>query len=338
MNERGAIYTPLLSIVYSVTDLVTKVMYDSVNFSLTADVAKADFLAETSQYINVTGEHLFSGVPFISGNIDNSDNSLKVSLSRNRVKISEGSLCKWFLGDNQQTLGRSETKRAIEKISDILHLPISESDVTRLDIAQNYIVKHEPKIYFNHLGNLQHYERFLQSGSLYYQNSIKQLVFYDKIREQKAKHETIPEIYSNRYLLRYEMRFKARLRQQFNQTDVRASLLYNEPFYMGIINRWHSEYKAIQKINEITLNFAAMRTKREFYKAGLLTLIEKSGGELAMINQINEAYQTGKLTKKEAFDLRQAVKDACKAEFATVESDLIQELNEKVKQSVKFYR
>ena len=167
---------------------------------------------------------------------------------------------------------------------------------------------------------------------------MRQLVFYDKVKEQKAKHETIPEIYSNRHLLRYEMRFKTRLRQQFNQTEVRASLLYDEPFYMGIINRWYNEYKAIQKINEITLNFAAMRTKREFYKAGLLTLIEKSGGELAMINQINEAYQTSKLTKKEAFDLRQAVKDACKAEFATVESDLIQELNEKVKQSVRFYR
>lgn len=207
-----------------------------------------------------------------------------------------------------------------------------------MDIAQNYIVKHEPKVYFNHLGLLQYYERFLQSGSLYYQNSIKQLVFYDKVREQKAKHENIPEIYINRHLLRYEMRFKARLRQQFNQAEVRASLLYNEPFYMGIINRWHSEYKAIQKINEITLNFAAMKTKREFYIAGLLTLIEKSGGELAMINQINEAYQTGELTKKQTFDLKQAVKDACKVEFATVESDIIQELNEKVKQSVKFYR
>lgn len=94
-------------------------MYDSVNFSLTSDACNADFLAETSQHIIVTGEHKFSGVPFISGNIDKSDNSLKVSLSRNRVKISEGSLCKWFLGDNQQTLGRAETKRAIEKLSDI---------------------------------------------------------------------------------------------------------------------------------------------------------------------------------------------------------------------------
>ena len=313
-------------------------MYDKVNFSLTADVAKADFLAETSQHIIVTGEHFYSGVPFISGNIDKSDNSLKVSLSRNRVKISEGSLCKWFLGDNQQTLGRSETKRAVEKMSDILHLPIKEADVTMLEIAQNYLVKHEPKVYFNHLGTSQHYERFLQSSSLYYQNSNKTLVFYDKVREQKAKHETIQEIYSNRNLLRYEMRYKARLREQFNQAEVRASLLYDEPFYMGIINRWYNEYKAIQKINEITLNFAAMRTKREFYKAGLLTLIEKSGGELAMINQINEAYKTGNLKKKEAFDLRQAVKDACKSEFATVESDLVQELNEKVKQSVRFYR
>ncbi len=311
-------------------------MFDSVTLKLRQENAKGvDFLSETPCFIDVTGEHLFNGEAVVSGYLDN---KLKVSISRHGVKISEGSLCKWFLGDNLQTLGRKETQRAIERLSDSLHLPFEHADVTRLDVAQNLIVRYEPEIYLNHLGAANHYSRFLQTGSLYYQNVKRQLVFYDKTKEQKTKHEIAPEIYQNRKVLRYEMRFKSRLREQFNQPEVKAGLLYNEAFYMGIANKWLSEYKAIQKLNEVSIDFEKMRTKRELYVAGLLSLTEKAGGELAMLEQINEAFKMGKVTKKQAFDLKQAVKEACKADFATVKSEVISELDEKVKQAVRFYR
>jgi hypothetical protein len=308
-------------------------MYDTLILSLNVEAAKVDFLTETSQHFEVTGEHLFSGMPVISGTLGN----LKVTSNTRRLKV-DGSLCKWFLGDNLQTLGRGDAKRAIEKLSDTLHLPMSQADLTRLDIAQNFIVKYEPNVYYNHLGSLQYYNRFMQTDSLYYQNGKRQLVFYDKNKEQRAKRGNIPEVYTGRQVLRYEMRFKSRLREQFIKPEVKAQMLYDEPFYIDITNRWLNEYKAIQKLNTISLNFEAMKTKRELYIVGLASLVDKAGGELAFIQQINEAYQTGRLTKKQAFDMRQAVKDACKADFATIESDVIQELNEKVKQAARFYR
>jgi len=308
-------------------------MYDSLILSINAEDVGVDFMAETSQHFEVTGEHNFRGAHVISGTLDN----LKLSVNARRLKIN-GSLCKWFLGDNMQTLGRGDTKRAIEKLSDTLHLPISQADVTRVDIAQNLVMRYETAVYYNHLGSLQYYSRFLQSNSLYYQNSKRALVFYDKNKEMWVKGGTVPEVYTGRHVLRYEMRYKSRLREQFKQPEVKASLLYYEPFYIDLVNRWLNEYKSIQKLNTVTLNFDIMRTKRELYILGLASLVEKSGGEIEFIQQINEAYQTGRLTKKQAFDMKKAVKEACHAKYTTVESDVVSELDEKVKQAARFYR
>jgi hypothetical protein len=310
-------------------------MFDNVDFKIRADEVKGiDFLTETPCYFDVKGEHYFNGEMVLSGFLD----SLKISASKNGVKVSDGSLCKWYLGNNFQTLTRKDTQRAIEKLSDTLHLPINKANVTRIDLAPNIIVKYEPNVYFSHLGDLNNYNRFAQKGSLYFNNAKKQIILYDKVREQKAKGQIIPELYQNKNVLRYEMRFKSRLREQFKTDSLTADLLYNEAFYMAIIDRWHNEYKAINKLNDLTLNFEQMKTVKEFKTAGLLTLIDQQGGELVMLQKINEAQKKGELTKKQAFDFRKEIKEACKMKFATVQSDVIKELDQKIKEAVRFYR
>ena len=105
------------------------------------------------------------------------------------------------------------------------------------------------------------------------------------------------------------------------------------------MNRWKDTYGAIQKINDISLNFQAMRTKQQLYKMGVLSLIEQVGGQLQMLDQINEAQRMGELSKKQAFDLRQAINKACKTrEGLTVPNEAIQELDKKVCEAVKYYR
>ena len=116
-------------------------------------------------------------------------------------------------------------------------------------------------------------------------------------------------------------------------------MLYDEAFYIGLLNRWKEAYKAIQKINDVSLNFQAMRTKQQLYKMGVLSLIEQAGGQLQMIEQINEAQKRGELSKKQAFDLRQAINEACKIrDGLTVPNEAIKELDKKVSEAVKYYR
>ena len=120
---------------------------------------------------------------------------------------------------------------------------------------------------------------------------------------------------------------------------VTGGLLYNEAFYIGIMKRWKETYKTIRKINDVSLNLQAMRTKQELYKMGILSLIERVGGQVQMIEQINEAQKKGVLSKKQAYDLRQAVNDACNIKDGlTVSNDAIIELDKKVRNAVKYYR
>ncbi|MEG1800526.1 MAG: phage/plasmid replication protein, partial [Oscillospiraceae bacterium] len=131
-------------------------MYDNIDFRLGVEVAGGvNLLRETPHYFNVTGEHYFDGGTVISGDL----NGYKISVSERGVNIKDGSLCKYHLGDNFQTLGRGDTERAIERLSDTLHLPVSEAKVTRLDVAQNFIMNHPPMVYMNHLGELKYSKR-----------------------------------------------------------------------------------------------------------------------------------------------------------------------------------
>ena len=313
-------------------------MIDTLNLKL--DVSQAggvDFLSETPAYLDDAhrSEHCFDGYWVVSGYLG----SLKVSISRMAVTIKDSSFCKWYLGTNLKTLTRADIQHGIEKLSDTLHLPMNEAIVTRLDIGQNIITKSPIDVYLNHLGQLKGTKRLPTRDGLYYSGIDKQIVFYDKVKEQRRTGETIPELYRGRNVLRYEVRYLHHLLNSLNVPEVTGSLLYNEDFYISIVQRWSDLYKNIQKINDIQLNFEIMGSKKDLYRAGLLSLIEQRGGQIAVINEINEAYKRGQLTAKQAHDMRDAVNSACKVgDSLTKPNDAILELDKKIDEATRFFR
>ena len=311
-------------------------MYDTINFKITQDEAGGvDFLEEIPCFLDNVGEHFYNGFPYITGNLK----GLKVTANRHQVKIKDGSLCKFALGDNYQTLGRKDTQRAIELLSDTLHLPIDRAIVTRLDIAQNFILKHPTVIYLNHLGGLRHAKRIQEPTGLYYVLGGGRLCFYDKNKEQTSHRNPIPELYKGRNVLRYEQRYTERLASKLGISQLTGRVLYDEEFYISLLDQWRDSYKAINKINDVTLNFETMTKKKDMIKAGLITLAEQMGGQLEMIAHINEAQKRGALSRKQAFDLRKTIKDAYQVKDGLiVPSDVIQELDKKVDEAVRFYR
>lgn len=253
-------------------------MYDTVNFWLPQSKAGGvDFLTETPYYLENVGEHIYNnGEIVITGNL----NGLKIILKEHQMKIRDGSLCKWYLGDNFQTMGRGDTQKAIERLSDTLHVPIREATVTRLDIGRNFETRFPPEVYFNHLGSLRNFIRLKEPNGIYYCQSSKQLCFYDKIAEPKAHKAFIPKQYEGKNVLRYELRYLERIAAKLHVKEVTAAMLYDEAFYIGLMNRWGDAYMAIQKINDASLNFQAMKSKSQLYKMGVLSLTEQVGGLL----------------------------------------------------------
>ena len=317
-------------------------MIDSLNMTLDVDEAgNVDLLSQIPCYFDdEPQEHYYpdaTGGKYIvlGGHLG----SLYISVSRLGVRIKDSSFCKWLLGDNFKTLTRGDIKRGIEKLSDSLHLPMDKARVTRLDIGQNIVVKNPVDVYFNHLGSLKWTKRLPQPTGLYYTGTNLQLCFYDKVREQRRAGCKIPELYDGKNVLRYEIRFEHRLPQTLNVPNVTGRLLFDEAFYIGLVQKWRGFYLNIKKINDIDLNFEIMTTKRDLYKVGLLTLVEQRGGQLQFIEQINEAAKRGELTKKQAHDLREAVMNACKVKGDIVKpNQTIQELDKKIDEATRFFR
>lgn len=312
-------------------------MYDTINLWLPMErTGETDLFTRPDLYLsNIARTDIErTGQVYISGYLGN----YKVNLSEQGISL-KGSLAKYYLGDNIQNLTRGDTQRAIEKMGDLLHLPIYEAKVTRLDLAQNIVVKYPVSTYYNYLGECQHYKRLTYQQSIAYQNGLRYKTFYDKIAEaKKDKRVQIPEVYLNTNLLRYELRFKKRLPKHFNIAEITATTLFKETFYIDAINKWENEYICINKIREIGLNFKMINTKKQYAKQGILCYVQQKGGELDAIQEIQTALQKGELTKKQAYDLREQVKNACNDKFLTIESDLIAELDKKIKDAVRYYR
>ena len=311
-------------------------MYDTINFRLTAeDVCNINFLEETPCYLNNIANHIFSGVPVVTGDLG----GLKVVVSGWQVKVKDASLCKWYLGDNFQELGRGTTQQAIEKLSDDLHLPMDRATITRLDVGVNIITQHPPATYLNHLGVLAHAQRLQQPKGLYYSKRDEMLCFYDKVMECKAHNELLPPLYRGRNVLRYEQRYMHRIHSRLKVPAVTGATLYDEAFYMAVLERFLKAYKVIKKINDIKPNFKIMKGRKDFQRMGVLSLIERLGGEIELTNQINEAQQRGELTSKQAYDLRNEVRKACEIKDGFTEpNEQITELDKKISEAVKFYR
>ena len=310
-------------------------MFDTVNLRLQSGVVGVDFLADTPRFLEEVGEHVYGDDVVITGRLG----GLKVSLNSYRVKIGEGSLCKWYLGDNYNTMGRGDTQRAFEKLSDTLHLPIDKAVVTRMDIAQNFICKYPVEVYLNHLGVLKYAKRLVEPTGLYYVLNGGRLCFYDKNKESRGKGEPIPDLFKERNVLRYEQRYTKRISKQLKMYEVLGCDLYSEQVYTELLKLWKQAYFSINKINDVILNFECVKTKTDLYKMGVLALMEQMGGQTQMLQFVSEAQKKGDLTSKQAYDIRKVFNEASKVKGElVVKNDAIEELDRCVREAVRFYR
>lgn len=139
-------------------------------------------------------------------------------------------------------------------------------------------------------------------------------------------------------VLRYEHRYKSRLPHLLGVNRVTGGMLYDKSFFRNLLQNLIASYQAISKVNDITPNFQAMKTKRDLYVIGVLCFVENFGGELSAIAYIDEARARGDLTAKQAYDLRESIKSACRVkEGLTAASDAIPELDKKIIEAVNYY-
>lgn len=293
--------------------------YDTVHIELSADdVPEVSFLLEIPQYIHETGKYYGANKRVCAyGNLDN----LRVRITSDYISI-QGSISKWYLGNNIQPLSLNGTKQAFERLSSILHLPMEKAHVKRLDLAACLVMKYLPSIYYNHLGRAGNtFPQYMDNGIYYNLPNEEQLLFYDKTIESKGH---VPDEYKGQHLLRYERRFF--------KPNILVEQLLDEDYYTLLIREWIKGYDLITKINEITLNLDVIKGTKDFARMGILTLASLFGGILKLEQEIENGRIMGKLTSKQKSDLFKFIEQANDVECGlTKVSSLITELNETMK-------
>jgi len=297
-------------------------MYDTISsFILTNDRMNQDCLKNLK-------ENFYN----ISGYLEN----LKVKQVNDGVAIF-GSLAKYYLGNNLKTLTRQSTERAFEKISDELCINLNDSKIYRFDIAGNFIMKNPYKEYLLFLGDCNHLAKSYWKDSAYYTNSNRQLVFYDKPKEMKKKKVEMPEEFLkyNDRILRYEVRFLKRIKDQFGR-NVLLSDLFNQEFYIKVLNIWKDSYFAINKINSLNLSKMKDATCKDFKNFLLSNFIQEKGMDhiLRIIDSNRNKFKSSIEASRLKADLKKIINNSNYSE----NNELILELDEKVRQAVKYYR
>lgn len=304
-------------------------MFDTVSTYLSQGKANGtDLLSQIPCYLSNVSETVFhsTGALTLSGNLKN----YRVCVTRSGVKLT-GSLGKYLHNDNIKLIDRLGAKEAITKLSDDLHLPIAKADVRRIDLAANFEMKYQVPFYFSLLGDTNNYDRLEQNNGLNYRMGVREMVFYSKLEEQLVKGLPIPPQLKDVNLLRYEFRLKNHILQQLGLSELQVSRLYDEKFYLELVERWKSEYNKIAKYKQQNLALTNILNVNQFEKQLLLLGVQSLGGEKEVLKLIAQAQMQGLFKHKmQVKRFKDKVKAICNSPQFSFESDAIKELNKKI--------
>lgn len=305
-------------------------MIDNIKLSL----PRCRDMPDISGYLDNGNENcsMKTGEVSVYGNVEN----IKVTQYFGGYSI-QGSLPKFLYGNNVCQLTRKEVGLAIEKLSDRLHLPLDDADITKIEVGANICLAKQHTAYTRLLGDMPRMQRVSMADSLYYQGSGKvhprQYYFYDKVAEVRKSGGTMPQGLEAANMMRYEMRLKERLPFQLSIPEFKGSTLQDRVVYQELINRWLNGYLSIHKlVNMEDEHLKKGMSVKEAQEVFIAQQIAKGGS--SMIDEF-----IAKLKQNECFDNRlyynrvksNLQKLASKTKLSVDNGD-IEELTAKVKQ------
>ena len=324
-------------------------MYDTINLYLeTSGIHIQDLLKKLDWY-KEPKVGIRSGKLTVVGGIENQSTENR-NIGKMYIRFSDtypqklsvsGSLAKFHYGDNLQKLTRSETQKAIEKLSERLSVNLKPAKVQRLDLGANLIMNRPCSEYQSLLNEVPRMLRSTvssKSNSVYFINSQRTIILYDKIADCRRLKEEIPELFKGRNVLRYELRFMKDIPVQFKGQTITAETLYSELFYIEILKRWRESYFAISRTQGYR-----MKDDIELKKPrDLLLYYAAKGiaqeGVTEVLSMLDTSRQGGKLDKMQCYRLKKQIKEITGQPELIEPNDCIKELDKKVNREVLCYR
>ena len=275
---------------------------------------------------------LLTGEVKIFGCLD----GLKVTIHIGGLSV-VGSLAKYLHGSNIYPLDRHTTAQAIEKISDALHLQAENAKVTGLEFGTNYLMTHQVSNYLERLGDMPRLGRYhFEPSTLYYKGvgktQPKVFAFYDKMADAEARGMEYPDNLIGANLLRYEMRIDGRLPQQLKVSEVKASTLYQMPFYRMMVKRYQDSYFSISKMNQIKTDIMSeIKTVSDAFDVFVARLISQTD-QTQIGGFLDELKGAGVFNDRKNYTrLKKKIQDVATKANITVSDELMRELDNEIR-------
>lgn len=318
-------------------------MIDTINLRLSAyDVGGRGTLLEAVQGLPGMMIATTSDTGEICGCYGNVGN-LKLSVNEESMTL-KNSLCKFKMGDNFKTMNRADLVEVVGELEDVLHLPISRADVTRMDIGTNFALKYPVEVYLRRLGLLRYFRRvpMVEVGGLYYKQSERELNLYDKRKEARNHKTPIPEAYHAANILRCEQRVIRHIPRYYKRNQMQFGDICRPDVYAEIVSRWEQEFNSIKIIPSIKFDVDMIENVSSMKNAGLLALIQMQGGVMEFLALVDDWKSKGKITKQNAARMKQEIKrivEVCAISTGEDgEDDVINELRAAVRESAEEQR
>lgn len=278
-------------------------------------------------------------------NINNQTGEVKTFGSLGGLKVSVfvgglsivGSMPKYLYGSNIYPLDRHTTTRAIEKLSDELHIKADGAIVTGFEFGTNFLMMHQVPDYLARLGNMPRLARcHFEPSTLYYRGTGKQhpkvFAFYDKGADARTKGMECPEDLKGKNLLRYEMRYNNRLPSQLGVPEVQASTLYDRHFYRMMVKRYQDSYFSISKQNQIKTNvMSEIKTVSDAYDVFVARLISQTD-QTQIGGFLDELKEAGVFDDRKNYTrLKHKIQDVATKAKITISDELIRELDDEIR-------
>lgn len=187
----------------------------------------------------------------------------------------QGSLSKYFNGNNFNCLKLSEIEKAVSILQNELKIDLSNATLSRVDLAGNIYLKENISEYFACLANYRNLKRISVGSTLYFmkgkQYSKAKIAFYDKVAEL-GKHNAKRLGIFGHNIMRYEIRlYKEDIRRIF-KFSLLLKNLSNEEINKNLNALWLNEYENIKKYSSSQLTF-----KEGFGDKELIAAFAKQG-------------------------------------------------------------
>lgn len=241
-----------------------------------------------------------------------------------RNVIIQGSLCKFHYSNNLQTLNRNTTEIAINRLAEILQLPIYLFVLTRLDIAENLSVLNDVSQYLNTICGIDKwssdkYNIKSDATGVYFNQSRKTVVAYDKGREENTKRgkkgnqflvnktksieekpfiRRFSELFGNK-ILRIEFRFTKAVGEQLlgKGNVLRLGDLSNEAVYNKMVRYWFRTICQFQYQDKVLPDLTMITDIHELEEAIYCGGITYFGGAPKIINTMRRFKSTNSALK-----------------------------------------